>query len=338
MATAGVAAVIITAGRGKQNAYGQRLEFGVIGLMGWLERIHPSETWFSGSHWKDNHRKLAKYQAAELVALDYDWGPAHETPGGTMPADEQGNVLEVVRRGLTHARIAYTTPRGMRLLVLCEEPIASTADYRHLVGLLQTEINFVLGAEGVSPLLRADPGNTSGARIMWAPNISDGDFARTGTVIESTEGMTVGSMVPLLRRAEAMSVIENLAISEKVDLAAAKKQMAEARHRAAVAAAYGAGRAAPLTFCEARDKFCAENQWVLSEYPNKGQRYRCPACGGSGFSRMSDTQWFCFSTRHVGVAAGSPVREEGHVGNILDLVAFVEGKKPVEILKTSGFL
>ncbi len=331
---------IVTVGEGEKNPFGRRMTFDVGGLLKWLYETHPNETWFSGIRWKGDHRRIINYEGADLVALDYDWAPSHAKGGPPMPAEEQAKVLEVVQCAYTPARIAYSTPRGMRLLVFCDESPATAREYYFFARAAQSRALEVLRREGVSPLLEADPGNLEAARMMWAPNISDGKYKRRGTVIESEDGLTSESPrgFQILSHLEALE--EAVAKGERANLSAQRKKAAEELHRRNVERARTAGQSIPMSIQEANDAFNASNGWAMATWPSRSERGQCPMCGGSGFGTLNAeaSKWVCHSTRHANVNAGAAVSEVCRVGDILDLLAHIDGKTRIEMLKSAGLL
>ncbi len=331
---------IITVGAGKNNPIGWRMSLDIEGLMLWLRIAHPAETWFSGIRWKGDHRRIVNYEGADLIALDYDWAPSHVEGGPPMPPDEQAKVLEIVQCAYTPARIAYSTPRGMRLLVMCDESPASAREYYFFARAAQSRALEVMQREGVSPLLEADPGNLEAARMMWAPNIAAGAFKREGRVIESEDGLISESPrnFGILAHMEALE--EAIGIGEKANLAAQRKKAAEELHKRAVEMARSAGRSIPLSINEANEQYNASNSWAMADWPKRSERGQCPMCGGSGFGTLNADayKWVCHSTRHTNVNAGHAVSEVCRVGDVLDLLAHVDGSTRIEMLKKAGLL
>ncbi len=330
----------ITIGEGKTNPYGRRQSFTIEGLLGWLYSPQREDTWFSGIRWADNHRRIKNYEGADLIALDYDWVPSHVEGGPPMPIEEQSKVLEVVQCAYTPARIAYTTPRGMRLLVMCDESPVSAREYYFFARAAQSRALEVLRREGVSELLEADPGNLEAARMMWAPNIIAGAFKREGRVIESEDGLISESPHGFMVLAHLEALEESIGAGEKASLAAQRKMASEELHRRAVESAKRAGQSIPLSIQEANDRFNASNSWAVANWPTKSQRGQCPMCGGSGFGTLNADvyKWVCHSTRHTNVNAGHAVSEVCRVGDVLDLLAHIDGKTRIEMLKSAGLL
>lgn len=331
----------ITTGVGVNNPKGRRLNLSIDDLCIWLRTTHPAETWFSGIFWNGDHRAKNNYEGADMVALDFDWGPAHKE-GATegMPAAEQAKVLEVVQCALTPARFAYCTPRGMRLLVLCDESIPSAAIYSHYAAKAQRQAYETLLAEGCSPLLTIDAGNTQGSRMMWVPCIASGRFKRSGRVIESEDGLTIENPKALMEHAIAQAKLdeeleaEHRRQQEKVRLERELKFSIECEN------ARKLGRPEPKSWGQAHREFEARYASEVDSWPKRTERGYCPICGSpDAFSVLSEEKrlWACRSERHADIDAGLRV-SVGRVGGILDIVAWLKRMSATEALRDLGFL
>lgn len=333
----------ITVASGQNNPYGTRLELDVDGLLDWLRQTHPSETWFSGIRWRENWRKAAKFEGADLVALDYDWRSAHvkDAQGncGVMPTEAHAKALETAQCALTPAAISYSTPRGMRFLVLCGESLANHAEYAAFAHAAEDRIEAALKADGGLGELERDTGNWQAGRIMFAPNIIDGPRQRTGRVVYSEDGLTScpAEELMVIARREADLIVAQEAVRQQA--LEEKRAEQDAKHRKAVEEAKRGGWEVPLTFEQAKLEFCRRHSYLLEDWPKKSKREKCPVCAGSGFTTLDADayRWVCHSTRHEGSGVGRK-GQLGHWGSLLDLMAFYDNVTPYEELVRFGLL
>lgn len=207
------------------------------------------------------------------------------------------------------------------------------------------ELRFGTEDRGIQTVIYGE--HESGEKIRFSeedpqdPMEVDGDWL-TGAVL------SIGAAGLLIRRgaSDLMPLAERGELTHAVLLSRMSAESAEAvaewlglpKPKAAVPK-----KQANTGSTDLQDAVRLYNEDNRREYPARLEA--CEACGSpDGFKQHPDTdlKWCCMSSKHEGVACGSPARGRGgtrfYIGDALDLDAFRDGRKRTEHLRATGYL
>ncbi len=333
----------------KNNPIATPRDFARVELLDWLNAPHGNEAWLSGIHWSGNYREKVGFLSADAVALDFDWaeydvdlyGVVTKRKKPPIPAQQQALAMSLIEAGKTCGTIGYTTPHGVRLIALFDERVGAS-DYLGIARALANHALTTFLEGGVSAALEIDESSVIDlARMMFAPNISCGEKARTSRVVEADRASCFSDLLEAGRMIQA-------GIEEAAAAAAAARAeraaKAALKHQAACSEAKRRNEPLPLTFAQASDLYAEHHGEEAASWPARHKRGECPMCGSpDGFSLLSDgarPKWACRSTRHERHHGGTAASGAGmgFWGGIADVVAARVGVTVKGLLVSEGLL
>jgi hypothetical protein len=259
------------------------------------------------------HRREDHWMSASGIALDFDWTDKSVVGKAAHKKLPEGVVKWAIASEGKPGNIVHTTPRGIRLIYVLDQPCADLAMFKAAVAgaladgqrwLETTEWKHVPDEEDG---LTLDSSARDPSRLLWAPTVIAG---------------------PKVREAKAWIVNEQpYTVEQLAAMKPANKPEAAPKAKAA-ARSSGAGldKENASKIDSAVAEFNADHRVQYGTYPASGT---CPVCkgegGGWGALPKDPTRWYCWHAGHLdragGVVIGNKKEDDspGYYGDALDL-------------------
>jgi len=261
-----------------------------------------NERWWSGHLWRENKRSANRWLATSALVLDLDY----EAPGDPFP-EQRDALVELATSGRLPGSVFHLTPHGARVALLLDAPIS--VKHMSLAAAWAAEKLVARAILGSGYAVDSVCGKDL-ARLYFAPRAYAKGVQRDAKVIVMREQVyTLDEMADVV-----------LPSDPKPD----PPPPPRAAPRIALVRTFEAAAAA----------------WTAAhprEYPTRPST--CPACGHNDCWHAlpeSPRAWFCFSSGHLDSVGQR--RDNGYCGDALDLEAHERHCKPVDVLRSDGYL
>lgn len=306
--------ICISFGAGRMRPQGETVELEDVSPIGAvataIESIAPtSEGWFSPHVWRGSYRNEAGWISSSGVTIDIDFKYVKSTkwtrtaPELIREPDGRDVDMLVALRAAMPGNLFYLTPHGARVLfVFAEQCSDREAVYTACRGACALIAKVI---EGTNHFVDEST-SCDLARFFYTPNAHAKGVQREAVIVplsrrEPYEASELGKHVPVDTRDTVVVPPPRVNASED--------------------------------YAGAVEKFNADHPLDVDRHSG-----RCPICDHYGcFGRLpNDAQrWFCWSTNHDGIGVKSP---RGWHGDALDLYAYENGVKPLDVLLKLGYL
>jgi predicted P-loop ATPase len=290
----------LTRARGQYQRLSDATPEGLARVLSALPAVE--EGWWSGHLWKDNRRSKERWLATSVIGVDIDYATDQ------VPSDEHRDALVgLATSGRLHGNLFHLTPHGARVAFMLDAPCSDRDP--------------VLRASSGAAALITEAIAGSGYKLDTAPML---DLARLFfTPNAVAKGVERHADVLVMRR-ELYTVPELLAASvpalDPPPPAPAPVRTLRPEHA--------------QDFDQAASRWTADHR---RQYPRHSGE--CPVCHDKkSFGHLPEDpeRWHCFSTDHpdgIGIRGAN-----GYHGDALDLEAFDRRCKPVDVLRSDGYL
>ena len=277
------------------------------------------EAWHASGVFADGHRCNEAWLRACSIAADVDFQDEDgKTKNVAAPQEELARLSMAIPS--CPANLYYRTAKGMRPIAVLSAPVKDLELYRRAAQGFSAILDRWLKRNRINgepsaklPGFNVDPATHKPAQYMFGPRAFVKGIQRNAEVVV---------LDPKLLELEAL--LAAAPVSEK---AAEPKRLPRSNHGRGLEALIAAEKA-----------YIAEN--TPADKFGRGGSRPCPACCEEGgcpcFGGIEgDGRWFCFNTDHP--AGCGTKRDDGYLGNVLDLDAYAAHRTTQEHLIATGY-